>query len=360
MTNDLKREVDSGDPYRMSTPLKDRFPVARSAPCVLHIGTPKTGSTALQYFLSRNRDQLASAGVVYPASVERGHAQHDLAFLTGGGYPEWATTQPASLDELIERTRIELDGQPTESRLILSSENFYWLSEPSRARNMLASLGYRPEQVAVVVYLRRQDEAVESWYNQLIKALGYSASFEQSIVDYGELWDYEAQIARWAAAFGSASIVPRIYCSEGGSFDVRRDFVSVLGLATSGLDFATAQPNLRLVRDLLEFQRVINRLPLPTPDKRRYHKQLIRLSSDAPALGLDDAPLHTTATRQAVHERYTAGNRAVAHRYFGADELFTPMTGAVDGATPLLTAEKLATVFAWLMMTHTSSPGSSQ
>lgn len=336
----------------MSTSLAEDSSLPERTRCVLHIGAPKTGSTALQHFLTQRREHLANAGFVYPSSIERGFGQHDLAFLTGGGYPEWATPQTESIGALLERLRQELDIRPG-AHLILSSENFYWLSNPTSVRDMLDTLGYTPDSVAVVVYIRRQEDAIESWYNQLVKALGYSASFEQSIDDYDDLWDYEDRLAQWAKVFGRQRVVVRLYSDE-PDFDVCRDFTALLGISTVELESADCKANPRLVRDLLEFQRVINRLPLPTPEKRRYHKQLIRLSAEAATLGLDDTPLHTKASRCVIRKRYAAGNRFVANTYFGREELFPLDPAGHDDAAPPppLSPEKLAAIFAWLLMTQ--------
>lgn len=335
----------------MPKPVHDHRSTIRTASCVLHIGAPKTGSTGLQCFLGDNRAHLAAAGLLYPGSIERGHAHHDLAFLTAGGYPEWASSQPASLGELLAAIQTEFQAQPALRKLLLSSENFYWLSDPEAVRRMLDTLGHRPEQIAVVVYIRRQEDAIESWYNQLVKALGYSADFSQSIADYDSLWDYHARLSGWAAVFGEDRIVPRIYPDDDDDFDIRRDFVALLELADPDLHYAPDRPNRRLVRDLLEFQRIINRLPLPTMAKRRHHKRLIHLSAHAEELGLEDAPLHTPATRQAIRSRYAEGNRIVARSHFDRDAMFPPATAARTAASaelPPLAAEKQTAILAWL------------
>jgi len=343
----------------MPIPLVRDKPALRRVRCILHIGTPKTGSTALQYFLKQNRGQLARSGLVYPESIELGFAQHELAFLTGGGYPDWATGERLPFDVLIGKLRRELDAHPSGSQLVLSSENFYWLSDPSAVSDMLAALGYAPDTVAIVVYIRRQEDAIESWYNQSVKALGYSGSFEQSIADHDDLWDYEYRLGRWASVFGLQQMVVRTYAEEDECFDVRRDFLELLEVPAPSLSYPAGRENLRLVRDLLEFQRVINRLPLPTADKRRYHKQLIRLSEEAATLGLDDTPLHTQASRNAVRRRYEAGNSAVARTYFDRSDLFPPALEPTceDVPAPPLSAEKLATIFAWLMMSQPTRTG---
>lgn len=345
----------------MPTNHKDCRHIIDSATCVLHIGTPKTGSTAIERFLCENRAQLIRSGILYPASIERGHAHHDLAFLASGSYPEWASQQPRTLTQLLEAITIEAKQCPSPCKLMLSSENFYWLTEPEAVRDLLCELGHLPRQVAVIVYLRRQEIAVESWYNQLVKALGYSGSFKESLNEFDSLWDYQDRLQRWAEVFGPERIIVRTYPDDAqDSFDVRLDFARLIGIDEAACRYGPFRPNGRLLRDVLEFQRIINRLPLPTIDKRRFHKQLIALSSFSSSITLEDAPLHSTATRGLIRQRYEAGNRAVARAFLGRDSLF-PVSGTDstidgDGGEPApLSTEKLIWIFAWLLIAETGA-----
>jgi hypothetical protein len=108
----------------------------RNKKCYLHIGAPKTGSTALQYFLYENRRKLAEHGWIYPDVSLRGFGHHDIALLLDGGYPEWALPQERSLSELIEELRKSIADC---SQVILSSENFYLFPHPQQvAENRVA------------------------------------------------------------------------------------------------------------------------------------------------------------------------------------------------------------------------------
>src|SRR5262245_44821842 len=141
--------------------------------CWLHIGAPKTGSTAIQRFLTASRETLAARGCLYPQAACRARGHPDLAFLARGGYPHWATPQERDLDALVADLRNEIESSP-QPNIVLSSENFYLLCPAEGAAALMRRIGFAPDRITVVAYLRRQDEAAMSWYNQAVKAQGYA------------------------------------------------------------------------------------------------------------------------------------------------------------------------------------------
>lgn len=334
--------------------------------CLLHIGAPKTGSTALQHFLSANGSPLAAAGWAYPEVSRRGWGHHDLAFLLGDGYPEWASPQPRALDELVAELAVVAR---TARRIILSSENFYLFSDPIRTRDALQASGFPPATVRIVAYLRRQDEVHLSWYNQAVKAQGYCGSLAQSIAETSGMWDYAGRLILWTEAFGPGCLTIRPYPAhqsgrDGSEFDVRRDFLELAGIQPDGFAFGAEHANTRLNRDLLEFQRIINQLPLPTAAKRAYHHDLKRLTAaSAGSCLFDDSPLLDAAGRQEILARYAAGNRELAMLHFGRRELFDadpPPHETAHSAAPSahwdgLTAEKVACIIGWLLASNLAS-----
>lgn len=316
--------------------------------CWLHIGAPKTGTTAIQLFLEANQDRLSATGFAYPIAARRAGGHHDLAFLAGGGYPDWAVPQDQALDALVAALRAEIDAGPAAT--ILSSENFYLLCEPAAVLDLMVRLGFPRGTVTVVVYLRRQDEAALSWYNQAVKAQGYAGSLEEHLKTHGDLWDYDTRLRAWAGAFGADRLAVRRY---GG--DVRRDFIEAVGLPADGLRFQAERINTEINRDIMEFQRQLNRLPLPPQDKRRFHKQLMALTAASAGSGLfSDAPLLDSEGRRALLQSYETGNRRVAEAHFGGTSLFEPPPPdgeASKGPAPGLTPEKLAGLVGWLLLT---------
>lgn len=316
--------------------------------CWLHIGAPKTGTTAIQLFLEANQDRLPARGFAYPTAARRAGGHHDLAFLAGGGYPDWALPQDQPLDALVAALGAEIEAGPATT--ILSSENFYLLCEPVDVLDLMVRLGFPRGAVTVVVYLRRQDEAALSWYNQAVKAQGYAGSLEEHLRAHQDLWDYDAHLRAWAGAFGADRLVVRRY---GG--DVRRDFLDALGLPADGFRFPAERINTEINRDILEFQRQLNRLPLPAQDKRQFHRQLMALTAASAGSGLfSDAPLLDGEGRRALLQSYEASNRRVAEAHLGGACLFEPPPPdgeATDSPAPGLTPEKLAGMVGWLLLT---------
>lgn len=319
--------------------------------CWLHIGAPKTGSTAIQQFLATNEEVLAKWGYAYPMAARRSNGHHDLAFLAGGGYPDWATPQPESLDTLVSQLQAEIADGP--SSLILSSENFYLLCDPQAALGFISCLGFSCEETVIIVYVRRQDEAHASWYNQTVKAQAYAGSLTEQIADSWDLWDYAGKLDAWAEAFGHDNLRVRPYQPQDlPGNDVRLDLLTILGLPQEAFHFPVERINTDINRDILEFQRQLNLLPLSPQDKRRFHKELIALTAAAKGSDLfDDSPLLSHSQRLEILATYSKGNYHVAKTYLAREQLFTaPESGAGGNEHAGLTVEKLASIVGWLLL----------
>lgn len=324
-------------------------------PCFIHIGAPKTGTTFIQKFLFENRDRLLGKGVLYPDVSLRGYGHHDLAFLLAGGYPEWATSQPRSLTELQAELREKATGH--DGALLLSSENFYLYPEPEKLMETLALTGitgsHRP---VIIMYVRRQDKAHESWYNQTIKAQGYTHTPDECIESFMDLWDYRKQSESWASVFGPENIVLRPY--ETGQFingSLIDDFLHQIHLGPADWSKPAASPvNASINRDILEFQQSINHLPLSPLEKRSFLHELSELSMLASGTGLfDEGPLLDFRQRTRIKATYEAGNTWVARKYLGRDELFfedMPPGDELPSDREGLSSRKLLYILGWLMI----------
>ena len=293
----------------------------------VHIGAPKAGSTAIQRAMFEARDALRAEGVLYPDICLRGIGHHDLAFLLAGGYPDGATPQPMGLDDLLEQARqLNIEGL---HQLSLSSENFYLYPAPERLRRFFEeALGDRAAlRWRVVCLLRPQEEAVVSWYNQAVKAQGFCGSFADSQDQQGDQWCYEGALAPWADTFGDAAVHVLKY-EAGGRVEAAQAAAAALGLRELEA-LRHEATNTRINRDVLEFQRLINALPLSAEERRRFHRELIALTTATAGSGLfSDAPVAGPGELAALRARYEQGNQAVAQRLLGEGALFAPLAAA--------------------------------
>lgn len=326
--------------------------MASSPVCYVHIGAPKTGSTILQKRCFEQRDRLLARGLLYPDVSVRGFGHHDIAFLIGGGYPAWATPQPLDLAQLEAMTRRAIEHHS--GSVLLSSEDFYLCPNPGGLRKFLERSGALDgRELRIVVYVRRQDDAHESWFNQTVKAQGYTHDIDTCVREFFDLFDYRLQLSGWEAEFGREALHLRVFDPRrfvGGTLE--RDFGDALGVGLAACDDGEPVVNISLNRDLLEYQRALNRLPLSPQQKRSLHHSLMRLSGLSKGGGLfDERPYLDRQRREALRAAYATSNRLTARAYLRRDELFADDPLPPDAPPPAaigLTGEKLAAITGWL------------
>lgn len=181
----------------------------RPGEVLLHIGLPKTGTTALQAALAEARPALRRHGVVYPGQ-EWSHWRPTAAILRMRrvGSPEGGLNR-ADSGEWEEFVR-EVEESPPQLRRVVSSE-LLCRADPDQIDRIVGSFG----QVRVVVGLRRLDAQVVSAWQQRVKA-GLDVGLDEWLhlvleqdsmgerarsEDFAELRAAEV-VERWAARVG--------------------------------------------------------------------------------------------------------------------------------------------------------------
>lgn len=166
---------------------------------LLHIGTHKTGTTALQAILAAARPALAEHGIRYPGRAEHHHrparALRRLPVPGGGAPPIRAWT------------RFAAEVRAHRGRVVISSEFFAALDNEGRAR-LARDLG--PERLHVVVAVRHPAKRAPSWWQQTLKQ-GQSADFDRWLE---RRWrsevpveTYDAAVVRhWSASVGASNL----------------------------------------------------------------------------------------------------------------------------------------------------------
>lgn len=128
---------------------------------ILHVGTPKTGTSYLQDVLFRNRDRLAGQGVLYPADRFDGHflAALDLMRLPWGGLEKQAV---GAWDDLAKRVR-DWNGTAVISHEILAT------ASRTQIRRALESLGHPGTEIHVILSVRDLVRQIPAEWQENVK-----------------------------------------------------------------------------------------------------------------------------------------------------------------------------------------------
>lgn len=279
---------------------------------ILHAGIHRTGTTSLQRFLVDNRDALASRGIHFPG-YDKDHQK--LA---------WAIKRGDADHRDVEAI---LDPYGETGTAILSAEDFAIHQDLTWVK----ALAKRYE-VHLIMYLRRQDHWIMSWYNQHVKwpfarrkSQMDPQEFLATIDDFHWL-DYEATLGLWADAVGEAGVHVGVL-EKGAVEDTTRDFLTRLGVAEDGLDFTRDRQNDALPVQTLEIARHLGLFDMRPRRRMRVLQALRAAHGDKPGAA---GTVYSPAERRGILEKYAPSNRAVAQRYLGCEELFNEAPPADD------------------------------
>lgn len=237
----------------------------------LHIGTPKTGTTAIQYFCVKNRDTLEKNGLYYPDFGYRfsnSHVNRNGAFYITNLYDE------NKKRKLEEEKRIRQEGLEklrrdfeTHDAILLSDEG-YWnhaKMEEDGWKELLEICKGLSVQLKVIVYLRRQDELIQSYWAQKVKERNLQLSLSQYIENnkYTQFHlDYYERLQIIARVVGKENMIVRAYEKrqyQGKAGNLLSDFFNIFNLDISeGYEDPDAQKNPSLHGEYLETKRLLN------------------------------------------------------------------------------------------------------
>jgi len=314
----------------------------------LHIGSTKTGSTAVQSYLHVNRAALLRQGVLYPETFLDGVAHHKLATLL-------QSDSSSSVDDFA-KLKQEITAS-TAHTVILSTESLFFLQ--SRIDELAEQLN--DFDVYPVVYLRRQDVWFEAMYTQTIKHEEYRFSGnirdDQFLDMYHYYMKYDNILENWQQHFNN-QIEVKLYETHPHRLNVVDDFIEdVVGIDRSNLvaPMYTQSSNTSLSHSAIRFLKCANSI---SADKSNHNKLVDELSLYT-TLTEDKKKSYSFLTdfeKKSVIKRYAANNRNIARTYCvgNSETLFN-----VDDCTDSLSLpeneldnESLAKLIFWTQLSN--------
>ena len=276
---------------------------------ILHIGTPKTGTTSIQRWMSSNRDALSDLGLDYWAAAENHSERLFLAFAApqrvarksmwfqrGGGPSQQGSSNPlgefeeflnaldgrtgfVSAEALWTFTRTEIEGlQKWLAERGVETEVICWVREPAeyltstiqqkcRSDLSLADLSIRPERVAPVNNARLDDWGA-IFGEESVNVLAYSKDVLADLRNFLQ----QKGVATLPSVSGDESVNPSIsltaakalmalngwerrHATEGKSRPRRARALQSLLLHLEGEKFALPESTARQLSDVMSRER---------------------------------------------------------------------------------------------------------
>ncbi len=320
----------------------------------LHIGTEKTGTTAIQRLGNRERNQLRKDGVCYPTTP--GDDWHYKLALYGTGDLELRQMAEVHADaawqefqkSFPEKLRTEIDRSDCR-KVVLSSEHLSSRicrrSQAQRIADLIQPLG----RVKVVCYVRPQHELFLSANSTFIKA-GGTHYRKPPTDDKNPFYNYEMMLEPWAAAFGDTNIILRIFDRKRlKDNDIVSDFFSLLGCEVYKSGATQMRANPSFDAKTLKFLMLINK-HVPRFKDHRLNPERAELAYALGAISTEPNPLLSAEEQRRMFALFERSNAAVARRFLGrADGVLFANANFVGGCETVdLTVENAVEIAAHL------------
>jgi len=215
--------------------------MARAKICYLHIGAEKTGSTSIQAFLQANRRRLADFGYLFPRTPGDDNQPALAAYAMADSSRQNLMAQVrVKSDEELEAFRAHFSAAlkaevaaAAPERIVLTNEHCHSRIETAEELQQLADLLHSlAEEVRIVFYIRRQDQAATSLYSTALKVGQYRKKPDLTIKgDLPVAFDYWRTCRLYADVFGKEAMRVRLFDRKrlvGG--DLITDFCEILDL----------------------------------------------------------------------------------------------------------------------------------
>lgn len=240
----------------------------QSLKLIIHVGTPKTGTTSIQSYLDKKQGKLRRKGILYPHNHQRVDNPNTPKH-------QWFEKNLVTthLDNFLENiANIVSQVKEDTHSIVLSSEGIYnyWWDFPDESKAILSELGQRFD-IEIWAWFREPFDFVEAYYKQCIRnpqvennpCYGKDLSFAEmlDIKWFSQHLDYQGFVTECQLLFGENKISAMKY--EG---DVVQQFIQKLGLASSH-DNPFPRHNKSLNSAAIALLRTINRYDIKAKDK---------------------------------------------------------------------------------------------
>lgn len=292
----------------------------------LHIGMPKSASTTIQLGLALNKEQLQQQGFLYPSSGFTYYGQHNIV---------WELLD----DHRFLRDRGNLQDLKTEfsrskfTKMIVSSEDLVRLNQ-EQIKQLLGAFGDKVDTVAII-YIRRQDQWLQSRWSQFAKAGLVDNDFNswlnlQFIREENKpfLWqsgDYYPILYNWFQVIGKENVIVRVLEKPQISTPILYDFLELSGIEDVSKfkvsENTNVSPSIKTLEIIRFFTKCLLKYSVDEKLQRRFAQIILAYSRrnkwNKERLNLIDKELYLQ-----IQVRFMKSNQAIAELFLNRNKLF--------------------------------------
>ena len=239
---------------------------------IIHIGTTKTGTSAIQKFLYDNKEIILERGYDYvdlPALMKEAgvkiYAEGDSLYKNGvvlNSFIDEEQKLNIKKNEKAWEIFIGILKERLQKNNVILSEETIWSWDTV---NILGLIKKEINDVKIIVYLRRQDKYMESSWNQIVKQQRYyTGTFEDVCVDREDYrpYKYLDKLKEIEQLCGLDNMIVRAYGKEyfiGEKNDLISDFLCSIGAEPDYKECVYSTGiNESLTGNMVEVKRVMN------------------------------------------------------------------------------------------------------
>lgn len=300
----------------------------------LHIGLPKTGSTAIQRFCFYNKEILAANGYCYDKvmkSSTRVPSYVNGLFITEKIYDETGKIDAAATREHFQNGLSIVQKQLNEYDKVVISAEPIWNSIRKREgwlhlKDLHKLCKDNNATIKIIVYLRSQDEYLSSLWKQRIKN-GYRMNDWNSTKlkpPSSMKLDFKSRIDRLERFFGKENLILRIYDRNnfcGLDHSIYSDFLDAIGLEKTP-DYIVPDMLINTSVDIefAEIKRILNNLQdtfqKNSPISEFFERIAVQCTQKRIKNNIPPSSMFAKEEREQFLNRFAQDNELIRKSYF--------------------------------------------
>lgn len=318
----------------------------------IHIGSGKTGTSAIQAFLNFNREKLAKDySCLYPnfnsLFFKKGQSQHN--------HCHSFTMKDSSAIHNSLKSLINYSSKKGIAKIVISCEGY--LAKPEIGVRMHHTLNqFNAVNCRIIAYLRRQDH----WYESAWKQWGIKMKEYTNIKEFyqGKRIIWLDNLHQWSELFGKENIIIHPYEKMQLPDGLIPDFLRIIDIDYSADDWVeppktNRNENIGFSRDVVEILRLNRGMIINRHDNRLFDFFSEYLGDESKKAPYQSYSFLNPKQRLEILQMYEDMNRTIAREFLGRSDgklFYEPWPDPDEPWEPCeLTVEKIVPIFTQIL-----------